>query len=364
MTEQPASAGLRRLLPAVLRIEARRPASWMTAATAAGILPLIAGNPLMVPAAIAGGGLLAIAAIGDPPTGRAAGPPAVRAACWLARLGWPLGGCLIGGCLGLTTAGRAAAIAAVVVAAAIVATAAIAAEAVRRRRPPSAAATLALALAGAAALAAVTVATVAGPVLQALAALTVAGLLAGSLSGAVVTAEWHAPPPESPAAGREAGPAAAMATTLVAMVVCFFLMPPWWWGYSLVACGWFVCLAVPAATAGTGGPAANRLRRSAAGRPRLPGTFQRAAGGIASQTAILGWPAAVAGLVSLAGGSPILGPLVALASLASLAALLLCAVAAAGILGLETARAGTLTVVAAAAATAVTCLPRLPSLPG
>ena len=367
MIEQRAPAGpvaIGGLLPAMLRIEARRPAGWLALATAATIPPLIAGNRLMVPVAVAGGGLLAIAAIGDPPMGQAAGPPAVRAACWLVRLGWPLCGCLIGGCLGLASAGRTAVIAAVAVAVAVVATTATAAEAVRRRRPSSAAASLALVLAGAAALAAVTVATVAGPLMQALAAMTAAGLLAGSLSGAAVTAEWHAPPQRSPAAGGEVGSAAAMATTLVAMVVCFFLMPLWWWGYSLVACGWFVSLAVPAATAGAGGPAATRLRRSAVGRPRLPGSLRRAAGGIASQAAILGWPAVVAGLVSLAGGSALVGPLVALASLASLAALLLGAVAAGGILGPETVRAGTLTAVAAAAATAATCLPRLPSLPG
>ena len=374
------ATGVAAVMPILLRIEARRPAVWLSF-TAAVAVPVVLGFgslEMAVPAAIAAGGLVAVAAVGQPPVDRGVGP-AVRAGILSARLAWPCAGGVLGGLLsGLAASvlpdgifqgsvlpvsdsgdpgGRldpwVAVGAAVALAIAAVAAAAIMAEVVRRGRPPAAVASLALALVGAAAFAAL----VSGRGLswgwlpQAAAAAACGGLLAWSLLRSPHAADWQ-PPLLSVRTGPEVGSFVVMATTLAAMVAFFFLLPQWWWGYAVVACGWFVCLAVPAAPAEAGGIRGIRLCRSAAGRPRLPGSLSRAAGLIAAQGAILGWPAAVAGLLSLAGPSPAGGPLLAVAALATLAILLLAVVAARSLHGgsADTSRASVLAVLAVAAA--------------
>jgi hypothetical protein len=365
------------VMPILLRIEARRPAVWLSLVAAAAV-PVVLGSGLpqaAVPAAIAAGGLVAVAAVGRPPVDRGVGP-AIRAGVLSARLAWPCAGAVLVGLLsgvagsifhGSDSGGpggrldpRVAVGAAVALAIAAVAAAGIMAELVRRGRSPAAAATLALALVGAAAFAAL----VSGRGLswgwppQAAAASTFGGLLTWSLLRSPHAADWQ-PPLLSARTGPEVGSFVVMATTLAAMVAFFFLVPQWWWGYAVVACGWFVCLAVPAATSEAGGTSGSRLCQSAAGRPRLPGSLSRAAGLIAVQVAILAWPATVAGLLSLAGSSPAGGPLLAVAALATLAILLLAVVAAGSLQrgSADTSRASVLAVLAVAVAIAASGYP-------
>ena len=368
MAEQRAT-GVAAVMPVLLRIEARRPAVWLSL-TAAAAVPVVLGLgslEMAVPAAIAAGGLVAVAAVGQPPVDRGV-RPAVRAGVWYARLFWPFAGAAVSGGVsglagGLLSRGGlggpggwdgdfapgVAAAAALGLAAAAVAAAAIVAELVRRGRPPLAAASLALAILGGAAFVALTSGSGLswGAVPEAVAALVVGGLLVGSLLLSPQAADWQ-PPSRAASRGPEAGSFAVMATTLAAMVAFFFLVPQWWWGYAVVACGWFVCLAVPAAIPEAGGPVGSRLRRSACGRPRLPGSLGRAAGVVAADVAILGWPALVAGLLSLAGPGAVQGPLVAVAAVAMLGGLVVVAVAARTLVGgsADTVRAAVLALLA------------------
>jgi hypothetical protein len=111
----------------------------------------------------------------------------------------------------------------------------------------------------------------------------------------------------------------AMLTTLVAMAVCFFLAPQFAAGFSVVAIGWFICLAVPIATAGGQNRAAASLRRSALGHPALPGSAALARATAVDHAMLLGWPAVVAVFLPPVGGPRAVPPWAALLVLAAAA---------------------------------------------
>jgi hypothetical protein len=104
-----------------------------------------------------------------------------------------------------------------------------------------------------------------------------------------------------------------MASALAARVTCYFLAPQFAWAYAVVAVGWFVAVAVPPATAPTGGSAGERLRRAAAGRPAVPGSLRRAVSTAALLACLLAWPAVVSVVLPPVEGDRVGGPLVALA---------------------------------------------------
>lgn len=261
------------VMAVVARIEARRPAAWIALVTAGGAAALLerAGGGMAMPAAVVSGGLAALAAIGG--LVRRAEPPRPAAAWWIVRSGWPLAGAAFGG--------------------------------------------LASAIAGHGVVAAWGV---------------VAGALVVAAAAAVVphvANPWREWPHVALAPGRPWGEWIAMPSCLAAMVVCYFLIPelaPW---YAVIATGWFVVLAVPAATLAAGAADAFRrdaLLRSAVAAARLPGTLGHAFDTIVSQAAVLGWPAVVAAVLrgpeALAAGGPVVavGVLAAVAAATALAA--------------------------------------------
>ncbi len=309
-------------------IHARAPAAWLGGLAAA--LPfgwLAAGVApgrtwLVVPLAIACGGLAMAASLGDPPLGLPDGRRRPWLPLWLARAAWPTAGvmagsalalgagavglrlvCLMGGCV---LVGGAAAFGSMFVA---------------RRAGLNAAPTASVGLFVVAA-AAVTAAAAglmrASPGGQTLAAL-VAGLAAWRLARGLAGNHQA----EDPVGGSEGAFSSlrplAMLTTLLAMAVCFFLAPQLAAGFSVVAVGWFVCLAVPIATAGGLNRAAASLRRSAVGRPALPGSGGLARATAVDHAALLGWPAVVAVFLPPVGGPRAVPPWAALLVLAAAA---------------------------------------------
>lgn len=261
------------VMAVIARIEARRPAVWIALVAAGGAAAMLAraGSGMAMPAAVASGGLAALAAIGG--LVRQAEPLRPAAVWWIVRSAWPLAGAAVGG-LASAVAGHGGMAAWGVVAGALVVTAAAA-----------------------------VVPHVASP-----------------------SREW---PHLAAGPGRSWGEWLAMPSCLAAMVVCYFLIPelaPW---YAVIATGWFVVLAVPAATIAAGPADAARrdaLLRSAVAAARLPGTLGHALHVIGSQAAVLGWPAVVAAVLrgpeALAAGGPVVavGVLVAVAATTALAA--------------------------------------------
>lgn len=312
-------------------IHAREPAAWFGCLAAvvpfgwlaAGVAPGRAW--LVVPLAIACGGLATTAAVGDPPLGLPDGRRRPWLPLWLARAAWPaaaaiaaatlalgsqavdvwlaglMGGCVVAG--GATACGTM-----------------IAARRAGLDAAPTASAGLFVVASGAAA-AAVAGLMGASPAGQTLAA-PVAGLaawrLAGGLAGRHQAEEAVAGFDDAISALR----AMAMLTTLVAMAVCFFLAPQLAAGYAVVASGWFICLAVPIATAGGRNRAAATLRRSAVGRPALPGSAALARTTALGHAALLGWPAVVAVFLPPVGGPRAVPPWAAVLLLAAAASVL------------------------------------------
>ncbi len=285
------------------------------------------GKPLL-PAAIACGGLLAVAAIGRLPRGVVDGgrQPWRLPLVW--RLAWPIAGLLAGGWLAAwvdAAGGQWRSWVAVGVAAATALAAAVIA-----RRPPrteTATASCLLGITAAAAGAALAVWAGGGGV----AGQGLAGLLAWGVLAAAIAVDHGGDPLDWLALaaergrGPEAGQVVAMTAALVAMVGWYFLAPQFAWGYAVLAAGLFVCLAVPPATDFS--PAAAGFARTLAGRPPLPGTLARAVRGTGVQTAILVWPALVAVALPAAAGVRVGGPLVALLWLGAIAGWLLATVA-------------------------------------
>ena len=272
------SSPLRRLASVVLglvRIDARRPASWLVAAASLAVVALAPASRLW--AAAGGGVLLALAAVGS--LLRASPEADLLSARLMARLAWPLAAVAAG-----MVAARFAGI------------------------DPPGQARVAIAIAGGAILAAVAVGSAKWlPRLRGLGEPPVHGPSA---------------PGHMPLVGRSWADATAMAATLVAVAICYFLAPEFSAWYTVVATTWFTLLAVPAATL-VGGDAQARsdLLAAAPGRPRLAGTPSAAVPILAAYAAVLGWPAAVAAIVARERPWGWRDPLTAVLVLAGMAAL-------------------------------------------
>lgn len=307
------------LLLIVVRSDARRPASWIALVAAAAAAVTLSGiaDAMVVARAIVCGGLAAAAAVGSLAVADAA--LGTAAVWWVARCAWPV----VGVVAGAVAVGGVAAV--TMIAAALLTTLAHAV-ATRRGAAPAEATGVAIALAATAAGAATWAADAGIAAASAGASWLVLAIVAMAVSGV------RYPDPLASAVSltvrdRAVGGSTltrlAMATTLAAMVICYFLVAERAAWYAAVAVGWFIALAVPAATIGPGAAgAANRglLLRSAAGAPRLPGTLPHALGAIATHAAILGWPAGVAAVVRGPAAAEPWGPLVAVLMLATLAA--------------------------------------------
>ncbi|MFM7137556.1 MAG: hypothetical protein ACKO1M_10880 [Planctomycetota bacterium] len=311
-----------RLVPPLVRIDARRPAAWIALAVAGGgslWLPAAGAGPL----AAAVGGLLAVAAIGHLPGGGGlvmhgawAVPPAVRVL-------WPVAGALLAAVwLGLS-GGMGAAVTAVGLAGSAAVTAAVFMAFRRRGEIEAVAASQSLAIVGVSAAAGVAVMVAGGsPLAQGAAIVAAWGLTAISHLGGPTHDR-----PTSLGDGHHrrplAGFGAVMASALAGMTGCYFLSPQYAWAYSLIAVGWFVAVAVPAATPPAGRAATARLVRSAAGRPAVPASPPRALSLVATTVMLLAWPAVVAAVLAGPEAWRIGGPLTALAALGTAAGLTL-----------------------------------------
>ncbi len=308
------SSPLRRRASVVLglvRIDARRPASWLVAAATLAVVTLAPASRLS--AAAGGGVLLAIAAVGSllrAPLGTDLLPARLAA-----RLVWPLISAAAG--IGIVRLAEGDATERVVVA----------------------------------------VAVAAGAMIAMVAVATMKWLPRTDVLRGEVAARATSPRGYSHLVGRSWGDAAAMASTLVAMAICFFLVPEYAGWYVVVATSWFTLLAVPAATI-VGG--AQRLRddlvAAGPGRPRLAGTPVGAVPTLTAYAAVLGWPAAVAAIVARERAWDWRDPLAALLLLLCMAAV------ASGLAWASAARRWreetTLAVMAAAHATAIALVAR------
>jgi hypothetical protein len=363
------------LSPAVgarmLRLDARRLASWLAAACAVVCGVGCATADRGLPAVVAAGGLVAVAAIGHvPAASRAARGPlegSLEAFVPGWRVLWPMVGFLLaavrmaarGGSVAAPLGGALSAGGAAVLFGLLLrdrCTETVAASGALVGAAAAAGAALAAQLAGSGPLGQGVAAVAAGSLV---AASGVIGLPAAPMSelGSAADSGRHRRP--------EAGASGAMAAALVAMVACYFLAPQFAWAYAAVATGWFVGIAVPPATAAPGSAAAVRLARSAAGHPALPGSLRRAARGAATMAGLLAWPAIVAVVLPAVEGDRVGGPLVALAWLAGATVLVMLAVRIAVPIGrAEEARAAVLSLVALAGVGAAQEGARLPALPG
>jgi hypothetical protein len=271
-------------LPVLLRVEARRPATWIALAIAA-VAAVACRSGVGWPAVpLACGGLAGLAAVGDLPL--IAANPGSRVACLLARVAWPLAGA-IGGWMA---------------AARIVASAS---------QVPAAVAL--------------------GVVLVA-AARVIGGFVAAT------AAAWHAPDPFAgvplPDAeghrsvfGHGWHDRVAMAAALAAMAVCYFLVPEAAAWYAVIVAAVFVLLTVPAATRGPAvadEAARSLLARTMPGRPVLPGTSSASLRAIAVSASVLAWPALVAAVLRFDLVALATGPMAAIALLATLATTTAC----------------------------------------
>jgi hypothetical protein len=307
---------LRRLFSVVLglvRIDARRPASWLVAVATLAVIALAPGSRIW--AAAGCGVLLALAAIGS--LLRAPPRSDLLHTRLTARLAWPLV-CAAAGA-GIARLAESDATEHVVAAVAVAAGATIAVAAV----------------------------------------VTVKWLSrTGSLLRREVAAREASLRGHQHLVGRSWGDAAAMASTLGAMAICYFLMPEHAGWYAVVATSWFTLLAVPAATI-VGGDQRLRCDLVAAGpgRPRLTGTPMAAVPTLATYAAVLGWPAAVAAIVAHQRAWDWRDPLAALLLLVCMAAV------ASGLAWASAARRWreetTLAVMAAAHATAIALAARV-----
>lgn len=299
-----------------VRLDARRPASWLMLAAAALAAGCTSG---MV--ALGVGAVLAVGAIGELPISACAslGRGSRAAAVWLVeRAAWPVFGLALGA-MAIPPAADAAAGPWASLAGTVAAS--LTHFVVRRRGVPAAdAGSLTLVLAGLAAAAGAT-ATAHGAFRQGWpmeAAAVVWALAAWAVAATTaLVIEWRRR--AASAWLPEAGPprmlrlwltAIAMASALAAMVGWLFLDPSRSRLLPMLSAGWFVALAVPEATFGAGGAddaGWRRLWRSAAGgapwRPGGVGHVRHALSTAATTAAILGWPAVVA--AALGGGSSV-----------------------------------------------------------
>ncbi len=369
------------ILPLLLRIDARRPASWLAAGSAAATIALLAAaaeSAAVAAAAVACGGWAAVAARGRPPRGFVPGVPAVDAAWCLERAAWPLAAALLAGGARWLVAGDGGAVA-VGTAVGIAAASASAWAAARSGAAAEDAASFG-----------VVVASAAGWVGWCAPSATTAVGWAGGAALAVLTAtwlcrrRWLALAPLLGGQGRTRGSwaevamargglrsglsVAAMATSLAGMATWYFLAPETGAMGAVVAAGWFAALAVPAALLA---PPDDGGRGLLAGGLRQ---WRWATAVAAGHAAVLGWPPLVAGLLRAAEAQvqwPVdaIWPWAAVAVLALATACLvgLAVVAEAGRLAGETAVAWgagiVIAVVTAAAVATAAGLPDPPPLP-
>jgi hypothetical protein len=251
----------------LVRLDARRPASWIAAVAAFGVVAWLVVRPVPAGVAAACGGLVAVAAAGRP-TSLAAVRGLALPRC-LARAAWPVAGGLVAAALCVSCGAAGPRRVATTVAAAVA----------------GMGATLGLAM----------------PVAIRSAS---RGIRGGGADGTVE--------------GWVDG--AAMGSVLVAMAVCYFLAPRLAAWYAVVAGGWFVGLVVPRATFdGDDAEARRTLVASAVGVPRLPGVPGHAGRMLVAGAALLGWPALVAGVLWTGPAWTPFGPAAAVALLTLLA---------------------------------------------
>ncbi|MFM8986411.1 MAG: hypothetical protein ACKONH_10200 [Planctomycetia bacterium] len=385
------------VVPLLVRIAARRPASWLAAGSAAAsclaLTTVPAGGPA-VAAAVACGGWAGVAAAGLAPRGLVPGVAAVDALASWTRALWPVAAAAAAGVGAAVAGGAGLEMAAASILGTLVATV-LSAGAARRGAPAADAASLAAA-ASTASAAACLLATEAWPALA-----TAAGAAAVVLAVAWIAwrtgcglpgpADGEVRPARTPFAEIGIGrgglrrilAALAMASSLVGLAAWYFLVPEAAASGGPFVIGWFTALAVPAALIGP--PTGDGWRRLAATAPVTAGrrfagwirpTGPRWAGAVAvGHAVLLGWPPLVAGLLHAAeaSGGPAAvaqsGPWLAVGALA---------MAAAGLIGLawaasavpvrrETALAVAAGLVAVATVWAVAQMPRprgLPKIPG
>jgi hypothetical protein len=374
------------LVSLLVRIDGRRPASWLAcgiAAAAVAGLAATAGGVDAVAAAIACGGWAA-AAVGRPPAGPFPGMPRLAAVWWVVRAAWPLIGCLAAAAGGWFMAGDGVAIG-VGCGLGVAVAVAVAAKAAACGAAAADATSLGLVCSAATAAAGMGGRSVSESLACAGAATAV--IAAATWSAGRWGRGWSWTADGRPRAAatfadlamfrgglRWALSALAMATSLVGMAAWYFLAPTAAAVGMLAALGWFTALAAPAATLGPpwhGGWA--RLAATAGGAE----TARRSAGPLAAgrwaaavacgYAALLGWPPLVAGLLRTAesGLDPLAAgvwPWLTVAALAVAAAVLVVLVRCATFMGCkaETALAGAACLAVAAL---VGVLPALRGLP-
>jgi hypothetical protein len=267
----------------LMRIDARRPASWCVAGVTAAAAAALASDVRPV-AAVGCGLLLGAAAIGG--LAREAAVADFIRARIAARLVWPI----IGGMVGLGLAGFLSGDGQATVRAAM--------------------------------------ALMTGGVAAAGIALATRSLV--GRGGSMAATGMNDPVAGQSLVGRSWIDAVAMASTLVAMAVCFFLAPEAAGWYAVLAASWFTLLAVPVATLAGGDETARRaLLAASPGGPRLPGTAARSLRMLVAYAAVLAWPAAVAAVVTRGSGPAAEGSVAAIVAIAALLAVAAAGVAAA-----------------------------------
>ena len=268
----------------LVRIDARRPASWCVAGVAAASAAALASDVRPV-AAVGCGLLLGAAAIGG--LAREAAVADFIRARIAARLVWPI----VGSIAGLGLAGS-------------------------------------LSGDGQATVRAATALLTGGVAAAGIALATRSPVGRGGPMPSLVTNDAVAG--QSSLVGRSWIDAVAMASTLVAMAVCFFLAPEAAGWYAVLAASWFTLLAVPVATLAGGDETARRaLLAASPGSPRMPGTAARGLRMLVAYAAVLAWPAAVAAVVARGLGPAAEGSMAAIVTIAALLAVAAAAVAAA-----------------------------------
>lgn len=301
----------------IVRIDARRPASWGACAVAAVAARAAGAADVGLSLAVVGGALAAAVGIGDPPRGVAAAGGRPAFAWWCARAVWPLAGAA------LIAAAGGDPLASAVVAAAIVATAMIMLAAATRGLPAADASSLGLVPAAAA--------TMAGLVSVSSGHAWLPAVALGWLVSAAAALRLAAAT-DAVDAWRRGVQVAAMTTTLAAMAGCFFLATEHARWYAPLVAAWFLSAALPQAVLGAGTldeMPRERLLRSAAPTPATGGVprpvfavARRAAAVAAAWVAILGWPAMVAAALWGNGAARGDGPLTTLLVLTVMAATL------------------------------------------
>jgi len=287
--------GMLRVVPVLLRIDRRRPASWLMLvgafASGACLAPLVRAGVVPLVAVPLVGAILAVGALGDLPL---CGGVAWVSAVWAGvRAAWPAVGFGAGAAARGATAGNSWQLGVAVVIASLIGGVA-AATTIRfaRRRGASAADAASLALVAAGASAAC--GWLAGPRGSDGADLAVAGSIAiffGAAAGIVASRCGAA---RAPKALRNLLTLAAMVTALGGMVAWLFLDPARAGLDLTVSLAWFVALAVPAATLGDG------VSHMAGWRLLGPGRMRAALVSVAGDAAILAWPPLVSAAVMAA----------------------------------------------------------------